>query len=139
MKIPVKGIPSSGLRLVQKAKPEELNLADKDINITSPINVEADVNRVSDKILVSADVEFHYQLPCARCLEIVEEASELHVDLDYTMESGQNELEIGEDIRQEIVLAFPRFPLCQENCKGICLGCGVNLNHEECRCLKSST
>ena len=26
--------------------------------------------------------------------------------------------------------------LCSEDCKGLCPGCGVNLNHEACRCKK---
>ena len=24
--------------------------------------------------------------------------------------------------------------LCKDDCKGICMGCGVNLNNAECKC-----
>ena len=33
-----------------------------------------------------------------------------------------------------IMINSPVSFLCAEDCKGICLGCGVNLNDEQCKC-----
>ena len=39
-----------------------------------------------------------------------------------------------EMLKQDILLAMPSRFKCSENCKGLCSGCGVNLNTEKCRC-----
>jgi uncharacterized protein len=38
---------------------------------------------------------------------------------------------------EQVMLALPTRPLCKENCRGLCGGCGVNLNHEPCICAAS--
>lgn len=37
---------------------------------------------------------------------------------------------------EEFALALPSAPLCQQNCKGLCAGCGANLNDGQCACHK---
>jgi uncharacterized protein len=37
-------------------------------------------------------------------------------------------------IREQILLALPGYPVCQESCKGLCSVCGANLNERECGC-----
>jgi uncharacterized protein len=37
-------------------------------------------------------------------------------------------------IREQVLLALPTRPLCKENCRGLCSGCGIDLNDEDCRC-----
>jgi uncharacterized protein len=36
------------------------------------------------------------------------------------------------------MLALPTRPLCDENCRGLCGGCGANLNREPCACSASA-
>ena len=35
---------------------------------------------------------------------------------------------------EELMLALPVTPLCRNDCKGLCAGCGVNLNEGMCAC-----
>ena len=35
---------------------------------------------------------------------------------------------------EELMLAMPVIPLCRKDCKGLCAGCGVNLNEGMCAC-----
>ena len=35
-----------------------------------------------------------------------------------------------------IMINSPMNFLCDEDCKGICVGCGSNLNKQECKCKK---
>ena len=35
---------------------------------------------------------------------------------------------------EELMLALPVTPLCRQDCKGLCAGCGVNLNEGMCAC-----
>lgn len=37
-------------------------------------------------------------------------------------------------VREQLLLALPGYPLCQESCKGLCPACGTNLNDRECGC-----
>lgn len=40
----------------------------------------------------------------------------------------------AETLRELILAELPDFPLCKEDCKGLCPGCGANLNTEKCTC-----
>src|SRR5512142_385683 len=37
-------------------------------------------------------------------------------------------------VREQLVLALPAYPVCREDCKGLCPVCGTNLNERECGC-----
>jgi uncharacterized protein len=37
-------------------------------------------------------------------------------------------------VREQILLAMPEYPVCDEQCKGLCPVCGANLNDRECGC-----
>jgi uncharacterized protein len=37
-------------------------------------------------------------------------------------------------LREQVALALPGYPVCQESCKGLCPVCGTNLNERECGC-----
>jgi uncharacterized protein len=44
------------------------------------------------------------------------------------------EIELDPLVREQILLALPGYPLCREDCKGLCPVCGQNLNERECGC-----
>ncbi len=44
------------------------------------------------------------------------------------------EIDVDEILREQSYLAVPIRTLCREDCKGICAGCGVDLNSETCHC-----
>ncbi len=44
------------------------------------------------------------------------------------------EIDLGEAIREQILLALPPAPLCREDCNGLCATCGKDLNEGECGC-----
>ncbi len=64
-----------------------------------------------------------------RDAQAVETANKLTVSGDY--------LYLDEYIRQLIILAQEYNPLCNPGCKGICAGCGQDLNKSSCRCSNS--
>lgn len=94
------------------------------------------------------------EVRCARCLEPVQRDLGSSFDLLYRpagiegrpAESAVSEAdtEIGfyrgeglllEDVlREQILLAVPIKLVCREECRGLCPGCGRNLNVEECVC-----
>lgn len=60
-------------------------------------------------------------------LELVKE------DLEFAYYEGSS-FNLGDLIREQVILAIPMQPLCNEDCKGLCQNCGKNLNEGDCGC-----
>ncbi len=43
-------------------------------------------------------------------------------------------IELDPVVREQLLLALPSYPVCQDNCKGLCPVCGTNLNERDCGC-----
>ncbi len=136
MKIIIKDIPARGLDLREDLDPEAMGLKDKDIRCVTPLHVEAKVEKIQDTVIAKAHVEADFQFECARCLESVEQHKSEDFMFDYPIENLTDAIDLGEDIRQEVILILPVTVLCKEACKGLCPGCGANLNLEACKCKK---
>jgi uncharacterized protein len=58
----------------------------------------------------------------------------------FDAEAAEEDLYTGKVIdldpilREQVLLALPGYPVCQEGCKGLCTVCGANLNERECGC-----
>lgn len=82
---------------------------------------------------------------CSRCLEnapvtlnvsfserfapVVQEAEE-----DELVRYDGDEIDITDLIRDNLILAEPLNPICADDCQGLCLVCGINLNTDTCSC-----
>ena len=95
-----------------------------------------------------------FEIPCARCVEPVEQRLSGEFDLLFRPSgvdaSGSEhaittpETEIGyyengglalEDVlREQVLLSLPARTLCQPDCKGLCPRCGQNRNETACSC-----
>jgi len=54
-------------------------------------------------------------------------------DLDKEFYDGEV-IDLDAIIQHQIILAIPFYPLCREDCKGLCPHCGINKNQETCQC-----
>ncbi len=45
-----------------------------------------------------------------------------------------SEIDLAEVIHEQVAIEIPFKPLCSENCKGLCVKCGTNLNTSTCNC-----
>ena len=50
------------------------------------------------------------------------------------LDSNSTQIDLIPFLKEMIVLNHPFKMQCQDNCKGLCPGCGVNLNQDECKC-----
>ncbi len=102
------------------------------------------------KFCVSAKSFVKLRIPCDRCLEPVDTDIDFIIDESVDMaEASENEeseekdyidgynLDVDKLVFSEILLSMPRKILCKEDCKGLCLVCGSNLNIAECGCDRS--
>lgn len=60
------------------------------------------------------------------------EEPEEHADEIYRYLNGT--LDLAEMLREQVILALPTHPLCDERCRGLCPVCGQNLNLRSCGC-----
>ncbi|MGK5089469.1 DUF177 domain-containing protein [Bdellovibrionota bacterium FG-2] len=56
-------------------------------------------------------------------------------DLDITYIT-QDFIDLGELLTEQVQLQVPFQPLCDEDCKGLCVTCGTDLNSGRCGCAK---
>lgn len=66
-----------------------------------------------------------------------EDISEIDDSLDFSYYDG-DEVDIGDLIRQHIVMSQTIRHICREDCKGLCDRCGKNLNEGPCDCSNDS-
>ena len=50
------------------------------------------------------------------------------------LKRGAKRIELDEQVRDRLFLETDRFPICREDCRGICPRCGRNLNEGPCDC-----
>jgi uncharacterized protein len=111
-----------------------------------------------DIIRVDGHLSTTLRLNCSRCLETFAQCLEQDFTLRYSNRipedlrtGGKEEIELtgeligliffqgeeidlGEELEQQVVLNLPFKPLCRESCKGLCPWCGIDLNRKPCRC-----
>lgn len=90
--------------------------------------------------LVEGEICFSIEGVCTRCLEQTEKKfiaqySQLVEPNNQDGYSVVNDVvDLAKIVEDEIILNTPTSFLCSEDCKGICQGCGVNLNKDSCKC-----
>ena len=136
IKIAVRDITSRGVDIDQTIPMEGIGLSAEEIDLRSPIQVQASISRVDHVIVADTTVKADYGYLCARCLEEIHQVEVRHYHFDFEVTPEMDYIDLGEEIRQEMILANPPRILCKEDCKGICSTCGANLNIEPCKCNK---
>lgn len=136
MIIEIDQIPEEGLRLEGDEPAEMLGLSEgDDFCASGPVHYKLFVQLVSGGLLVRGDLSAEVETHCARCSQIfstrVGDSSFLR---DYSEVREADKVDITEDMREDILLNLPHFPLCSETCKGLCVHCGKNLNDGPCGC-----
>lgn len=135
-KIAVRDIPSAGLEINGALSEEDLNIRADEIKCLEPLAFSGRVERAASVIRATAKAKTKFQYVCARCLESFEKDFSQEFDFHYPLDPQVSCIDLGEDIREEIILGFSVRVLCCEECKGLCIGCGANLNKEKCKCKK---
>lgn len=124
------------LKLSGQLPPEFLELEpDGMIENVSEIDYHLEAQMISGKVLVKGGFKLSLSGSCGRCLEPVTIDLPIDFELFYDeISESDEELDITEDLRAEILLELPTNILCSEDCKGLCPHCGVNLNESSCNC-----
>ena len=119
------------------------------IALAEPLQVRAEAQQVGNDVLVRGEYTGAMAMECRRCLKSLQvpvadsftllfrpgldptAAQEQDV---YPLPERGTELDLGEALREQLLLSVPRFALCDEACRGMCPYCGADLNAGECGC-----
>ncbi len=163
MRIRVDEIPDSGRFLRFQWGQEQLSpfMTPEDpfeIVLPKPLDVRIELQKQPDHVKVSGSVTGSVQVTCHRCLAPFLFPLEENIDLVMVREESlpqQDETELEEEelefdffdgeviemehlVAEQVFLALPVKILCAQSCRGICPGCGRNLNDDPCTCSKET-
>ena len=108
----------------------------------------------SGEIVVRGGVTGPLEQECRRCLEPVRSGFELDVTMVFVSsdesegggagdariyDAKASELDLGEAMREELILALDAYVVCDPECKGLCPECGVNRNTGTCSCSREES
>ncbi len=127
-------IPEWGIKLEEELPSSILEINEpKRIKEITPIACKLDVSLLNEDLIVRGKATAVAHCQCDRCLEDIE-LNILAEDICVVIEKCPEKVDLTNEIREDILLAFPQSYLCNEDCKGLCFQCGMNLNVGKCQC-----
>jgi uncharacterized protein len=126
----------------------------RDMRLAHPVNADLEVIPEGGQVRISGRVRATLLLFCSRCLreyafEVDETLSvmllkrrpeETSAEVDLRAEDLDTEhfdgvtIDLDRIVGEELLLALPQKGVCSPECKGLCAGCGADLNRERCTC-----
>ncbi len=125
---------------------------------TAPVKTALRARLFGDMVQVKGIISTRVRLTCARCLKTFDAPLTSRFEVTYTQRPAgekkanqQEEIELDagdmgliyfegeqinllEAIQEQVILALPIKALCSPTCKGLCPGCGADLNQGKCSC-----
>ena len=112
------------------------------------VHIKGKVRNMAGAMLLNVRLSTVLSLLCDRCAQPFEKEKTVEYEtlLAFELENGEDGdialldgdgmLELDELMQEEFLLEMDTKNLCSEDCKGLCAGCGADLNREGCRCKK---
>lgn len=106
------------------------------------------VDNLESRCVLRGNLEATGEATCGRCLERFELKFAVSVKLVVLRDADQESedtvtlvlhqrdglVDLTEAVREATVLAVPHSRICREDCRGLCVQCGANLNEGACEC-----
>ena len=121
-----------------------------DFTLGEPVRVRGEVVAAGpDQYYWRGELTTRVHGECRRCLAPVDVDVTAPLDVLFTgdaqaddpsawvIELQATELDLRPTIREELILSAPAYLLCREDCRGLCPGCGQDLNRGSCTCPSS--
>jgi uncharacterized protein len=125
-----------------------------DYEVTGDTTIDLAVRKDEATFRLVGHIEAMLDLGCGRCLERFSWPVGLDIDMLYLPESESSDegdvrieeadvntafyrdeqIDLGQLIREQLQLTLPMKPLCREDCPGLCTFCGANRSTTTCDC-----
>jgi uncharacterized protein len=121
--------------------PEEIGIAVIGVPAGSPVELDLRLESAVEGVLVTGTAAVQLAGECVRCLVDISDEMEIDVqELFVYPESDATEdeashlvgdlIDLEPLVRDAVVLDLPFQPLCRDDCQGLCIECGADLNQE---------
>lgn len=119
------------------------------LELSGNLVVHVKLTNAGSRVLVQGMALPIVTVPCSRCGEVFLYSAEVPLCEEFLppdspeLEHGMftfvdEEVVLDEMLRQNIISALPMQPVCREDCRGLCISCGLNLNLSACQCPEGS-
>jgi uncharacterized protein len=127
--------------------------------VVEPVSLAMVIHKDEDRFRLTGTVKTTLELTCSRCLDPFQIPLDQAFDLRYLPEGGlparpsadedgiemadddvsvtfyrDEQIDLGDLMREQFYLALPMKPLCRPDCQGLCPQCGTNRNIATCEC-----
>ncbi len=148
-------LPADGLKFEHHYEANDLDMSQHAFSLLQPPLVTGRVTHIAQEMRLQGRLQATLSAECDRCLEAVTlpianefdlyylpvnahadksgETELLERDLDFSFYQNER-IELDELVLEQLELSLPIRILCREDCQGLCLQCGANLNVEPCDC-----
>ncbi len=123
------------------------------ISFKDLMTIKVTIQKVDEEYFCQAYLSVPVEEECCRCLNLFDDKLTadfnffvkigsgepvLSSDMDNSdvifLKAGEHNVDISGFVREALILSLPTKPLCNQDCRGLCPSCGVNLNEESCKC-----
>jgi uncharacterized protein len=130
------------------------DLEEETVRLMKPVEVAGKLKKGLVQVDVSGDIKGEAEVDCTRCLASFASKLEISFKVAYVSEENytqseeseirnedleiaiyeNEEINLDELVREQILLNLPTQAFCREDCKGLCEKCGANKNVKSCDC-----
>ncbi|MDH4347638.1 MAG: DUF177 domain-containing protein [Gemmatimonadota bacterium] len=123
------------------------------LEFAGPVVVEGRLSQTGDdEFFWKARLTGRLKGSCRRCLRDV--VSDLDAEVEvlfsadpdaaedpavYPLSAPVTQVDVRPAVREEVALAASVYPLCRQDCAGLCVRCGADLNDGPCGCTAPSS
>jgi uncharacterized protein len=111
---------------------------------------ELTLQNLESRVLVAGTLQASGAAECARCLAAFPLTWDVPVELMVLRDTHSDEREgetllimqrdgevnLSDALRECAALAYPQSTVCREDCPGLCVSCGADLNDGACGCVE---
>lgn len=143
----LKNSPGEVRRLEMDFRLEPVEIETGLVFFNAPLRLDANLANNAGMLNLQGFVEGEISIACGRCLELFDLPVRADLEEVYYNQSQQEAspgeewisfrgdvLDITPEVVKVIISSLPMKALCREDCRGLCQGCGANLNQGDCGC-----
>ena len=136
MIIEVSKLAPEGEQITGEEPAELLNLGEQgQLRAGGPVRYDFFIQLIGHELVVQGSLSTKLSATCGRCAEIFSTNMAISDFLRASaLSDGQESVDLTDDIREEVLLHLPHYPVCKPDCRGLCPRCGRNLNRGPCKC-----
>ena len=119
----------------------------KGLEFGAPVKIEGRLYNRAGVVYLNYTVNALVLHTCDRCLKEFERdyrfsfehivVPSVNSDNDEYITADGESIEMNDIAVTDLLLQLPAKNLCREDCKGLCMVCGCDLNESECNCQKT--